>query len=160
MCCDVFKHRYLANALSMLWKTSVLLILSCRTTAVPGLGQKTWMRYCTVHACENIWGGENIVTPETMLASFKRLHHDYVIKWKHLPRYWPFVRGNSPVTGGFPTQRPVTRSFDDFFDLRLNKRLSKQSLGWWFETPSRPLWCHCYDAANALFQYPIKSYRF
>ena len=58
--------------------------------------------------------------------------------------------GNSPVHGEFPTQRPVTRSFDGFFDLRLNKRLSKQSWGWWFETLSRPLWrhsnvTHCYD---------------
>ena len=35
--------------------------------------------------------------------------------------------GNSPVTGEFPAQRPVTRSFDVFFDLRLKKRLSKQS---------------------------------
>ena len=51
--------------------------------------------------------------------------------------------GNSPVTGEFPAQRPVTRSFDVFFDLRLNQRLSKQSWGWWFETPSRPLWHHC-----------------
>ena len=51
--------------------------------------------------------------------------------------------GNSPVTGEFPAQRPVTRSFDAFFDLRLNKRLSKQSWGWWFETLSRPLWRHC-----------------
>ena len=33
--------------------------------------------------------------------------------------------GNPPVTGGFPSQRPMTRSFDVFFDLRLNKRLSK-----------------------------------
>ena len=33
--------------------------------------------------------------------------------------------GNSPVTGEFPAQRPVTRSFDILFDLRLNKRLSK-----------------------------------
>ena len=33
--------------------------------------------------------------------------------------------GNSPVTGEFPSQRPVTRSFDVCFDLRLNKRLSK-----------------------------------
>ena len=48
--------------------------------------------------------------------------------------------GNSPVTGEFPSQRPVTRSFDVFFDLRLNKRLSKQSWGWWFETPLRSLW--------------------
>ena len=35
--------------------------------------------------------------------------------------------GSSPVTGEFPAQRPVTRSFDVFFDLRLNKRLSKQN---------------------------------
>ena len=40
-------------------------------------------------------------------------------------------------------QRPVTWSFDVFFDLRLNKRLSKQSRGRWFETPSGSLWRHC-----------------
>ena len=42
--------------------------------------------------------------------------------------------------GEFPTQRPVTRSFDVLFDLRLNKRLSKQPWGWWFETSSWSLW--------------------
>ena len=56
--------------------------------------------------------------------------------------------GNSPVPGEFPAQRPVTRSFDVFFDLRPNKRLSKQSWGWWFETPSRSLWRHCNDQAK------------
>ena len=51
--------------------------------------------------------------------------------------------GNSPVTGEFPAQRPVTtRSSDVFFDLHLNKRLSKQLWGWRFETPLRSLWCH------------------
>ena len=50
---------------------------------------------------------------------------------------------NLPGTGEFPSQRPVTRSFDVLFDLPLNKCLSKQSCGWWFETPSRPLWRHC-----------------
>ena len=45
--------------------------------------------------------------------------------------------------GEFPTQRPVTRSFDVFFDLRLKKRLSKQPWGWWFETPSWSLWRQC-----------------
>ena len=54
-----------------------------------------------------------------------------------------FCAGNSPITGEFPAQRPVTRSFGVFFDLRLNKRLSKQSRGWWFETQSRSLWRHC-----------------
>ena len=53
--------------------------------------------------------------------------------------------GNSPVSGEFPAQRPVTRSFDVFFDLPLNKRLSKQSWGWWFKTPSCPLRRHCND---------------
>ena len=47
--------------------------------------------------------------------------------------------------GEFPTQRPVTRSFDVFFDLRLNKRLSNQPYGWWFETPSCSLWRQCND---------------
>ena len=51
--------------------------------------------------------------------------------------------GNSPVPGEFPAQRPVTRSFDIFFDLPLNKRLRKQSWGWWFETLSDSLWRHC-----------------
>ena len=45
--------------------------------------------------------------------------------------------GNQAVTGEVPSPRPVTRSFDVFFDLRLNKRFSKQSWGWWLETPSR-----------------------
>ena len=57
--------------------------------------------------------------------------------------------GNSPVPGEFHTQRPVTRSFDAFFDPRLNKPLSKQSWGWWFETLSRPLWHHSNDTDYA-----------
>ena len=73
------------------------------------------------------------------LTKLKEISCD-VTKWKHFPRYWPFVRGihSSPVN--FSTQRPVTRSFDVFFDLRLNIRLSKQSWGWWFQTLSHPLW--------------------
>ena len=72
------------------------------------------------------------------------MQHDDVIKWKHFPRYWSFLRGiHRPITGDFPAQRPVTRSFDVFFDLRLNKRLSKQRWGWWFETQSRPVLRHC-----------------
>ena len=51
--------------------------------------------------------------------------------------------GNSLVTAEFPSQRPVMWSFGVFFDPCLNKWLSKQSWGWWFETPSRSLWRHC-----------------
>ena len=70
------------------------------------------------------------------------VRHDDVIKWKHFPRYWPFVRCFTGP-GEFPAQRLVTRSFDVFFDLRPNKRLSKQWWGWWFEPPSSPLRRHC-----------------
>ena len=51
--------------------------------------------------------------------------------------------GNSPVTSEFLAPRPVMQSFDIFFDLHLNKRFSKPSWGWLFETPSCPLWHHC-----------------
>ena len=53
--------------------------------------------------------------------------------------------GNSPVTGEFPAQRPVTRSIDVFFDLRQKQQLSKQRRHRWCETPSRSLWRHCND---------------
>ena len=52
------------------------------------------------------------------IIGLKNNDHDDVIIWKYLPRYWP-LWGES--TGGFPSQRPVTRSFDVFFDLRMNK---------------------------------------
>ena len=58
-------------------------------------------------------------------------------------------RVTGPLCGEFTGHRwiPLTkaseRSFDVFFDLHLNKRLSKQSWGWWFETPWCPLWRHC-----------------
>ena len=45
----------------------------------------------------------------------------------------------------FPAKRPVTRCFDIFLDLVLNKRLSKKWWGWWFETPSGPIRRHYND---------------
>ena len=78
-------------------------------------------------------------TKETL----QRATRDDVIKWKHFLRYWALCEGNPPVNGGFPSQRPVTRSFDVFFVLRLNKLLRKQSRRRWFETPLRSLWFHC-----------------
>ena len=80
--------------------------------------------------------------------------------WQMILRLWPWLDimmtssngnifratghlcGEFTVPGEFPAQRPVTRSFDVLFDLRLNTRLSKQSWGWWFETLSRQLWRH------------------
>ena len=68
---------------------------------------------------------------------------DDVIKWKHFLRYWPFVRGihRSPVNS--PRRGQWRGALMFFFDVRPNKQLSKQSWGWWFETPSRSVWRQC-----------------
>ena len=86
------------------------------------------------------------------------IYMNYTLQWKTWRRHQmetfsallAFVRGihRSPVNS--LSQSPVMRSFDVFFDLRLNKQLSKQSWGWWFETPPRPLWRHC-NACSAGF---------
>ena len=70
-----------------------------------------------------------------------------VMSWRHQMETFSALlaicAGNSLVTGEFPSQRPVTQSFDVFFDVCPNKRLSKQSYGLWFEMPSGSLWRHC-----------------
>ena len=58
-----------------------------------------------------------------------------------------FCGGNSPVTGEFPAQRPVTRNFDVFFYLGLYQQFTKQWTAGWFETPWRSLWLHCNDCS-------------
>ena len=88
----------------------------------------------------------NFQHPKFRAAAMLDLHDD-VIKWKHFPRYWPFVQGihRSPVNSRHKHDKGQwhgTQMFS-FVDLRLNKRLSKHSWVWWFETPSRPLCRHC-----------------
>ena len=201
---------------------------------------RTWTPAMDIVTRPVILGQTYPLSRSWLMAWHTWIHHDDVIKWKHFPRYWPFVRGirrspvNSPhngqwcgalifslicawingwvntgeagdlrrhrahhdvtgmmftwnfanhrwnevytyskmkrvfpnllyrtlyiippVTGEFPSQRPVTRCFDVFFDLRLNKRLSKQSWGWWFETPSRSLWRHCNEYACGIGGYEL-----
>ena len=81
-----------------------------------------------------------------MKRKIDRSFRHYCQRWHHQMETFSALlaisEGNSPVIGEFPAQRPVTRSLDVFFVLGLNERLSKQSWGWWFETPSRPLWRH------------------
>ena len=105
----------------------------------------------------------------------------YVVIWRHQARPAMFVyiyhelmmtssngnifRVTGHLCGEFtdprwiPRQRPVTRSFDVFFVLRLNNRLSKQSWGWWFEMLPRPLWRHCnvhnFTCARSYVMHPI-----
>ena len=121
----------------------------------------SWFSYCEI--CYVVWNSSLIFLNAAWsltkffkfstvwsclgtLGALTRLHGVEAPWWRHQMETFSALlalcAGNSPVIGEFPAQRPVTRSFDVFFDLRLNKRLSKQSWGWWFETPSHPLWRH------------------
>ena len=66
---------------------------------------------------------------------------------------------NSPVPGEFTAQRPVTRGFDVFFELRPNKRLSKQSWGWCFETLSHSLWRHRNEILVTCWRHDMETVR-
>ena len=103
------------------------------------------------------------------LAQFRRTARSfrctlvlYNAWWRHqmetFSAWLAICAGNSPVPGEFPAQRPVTRSFDVFFDLRLNKRLSKQPWGWWFETPAWSLWRHRNGTRNSINAILNKTY--
>ena len=93
------------------------------------------LQYCTKPSVWYQWGYR------CLCIQYSNVTHDDVIRWKHFPRYWPFVQGNhrSPVNSPHKGQ---WRGAFIFFDLRLNQPLSKQSWGWWFETLSRSLWRH------------------
>ena len=95
------------------------------------------------------WQGTGLVAPAIAAGRYARLV-------KKNPLMMTSSNGNIfRVTGHLcgeftgPRWIPRTKASDAelwFFlltDLRLNKRLSKQSWGWWFETLSRPLWRHC-----------------
>ena len=77
-----------------------------------------------------------------IIMSYLTLHSWWRHQMETFSALLALCAGNSPVPGEFSAQRPVTRSFDVFFDPRPNKRLSKQSWGWWFETLSCSLWRH------------------
>ena len=76
---------------------------------------------------------------ETEESSFWRYFSNCWAWWCHqmetFSALMALCEGNSPVTGEFPSQRPVMRSFDVFFDLCLSKCLSKQSKCRWYEVP-------------------------
>ena len=94
-------------------------------------------------------GMSNHQKPKIVCLAVCSVHqHADVIKWKHFPRNCPFVRGihRSPVNSLHKGQ--WCGAFMFFFDLCLNKRLNKQSWGWWFETPSCPLWRHRNERAH------------
>ena len=90
----------------------------------------------------------NVISKYMYMCIYIFTEFTLVFKWEN-SRKWHIYVAQAPFMS-LPAQRPVTRSFDVFFDLHPNKRLSKHSRGWWFETPSRPLWRHCNGYARSL----------
>ena len=129
-----------------LWRhcnvTGWLSPVPCQTIWIyQSLNKMDYTRFCSWYTLEHIvyYGidsGWQMIQQDTIHTTW----------WRHQMEIFSALlaicAGNSPVPGEFPTQRPVTRSFDVYFDLCPNKRLSTQSWGWWFETQSRPLWRH------------------
>ena len=71
-------------------------------------------------------------------SGFVSMYHDDVIKWKHFPRYWSFVKGihPSPVNSRHKGQWRGALMLS-MICVWIN------GWGWWFEMPSHPLWRHC-----------------
>ena len=96
-----------------------------------------------MHHCGSVVVSNDDLAPEHRQPSRWQYVFVVVISWwchqmETFSALLAICAGNSPGTQG-----QVTRSFNVFFDLRLNKRLIKQSWGWWFERISRALWRHC-----------------
>ena len=95
---------------------------------------------------------ENVVilTKSSSLAAL----HDDVIKWKHFPRNWPFVRGIHR-SRWIPHTKASDAELWCFLLSASDKRLSKQPWGWWFETPSWSLWRQC-NGKLSFWQLPVQ----
>ena len=90
--------------------------------------------------CEFMWYIYSVFTPASMAMGW--LRHEDVMKWKYF-RVTGLLWGESTGHRWIPLTKASDHELSCFIYLCLNKRLSKHSRRWWFETPSRSLWCHC-----------------
>ena len=115
---------------------------------VKGATGKT-SQFATLYLRWLTWGYWDMVYPSSLWSEVEELYSSSLTHSMMKSSNGNIFRVTGPLCGeftgpgDFPTQRPVTRSFDVFVDLHLNKRLSKLPWGWWFETPSWSLWRHC-----------------
>ena len=104
-------------------------------------------RFCPWWHSQSVLSEEDLLGAPVLTPNAVRWE---VPAWRPVTSWWrhqmdafsalqALCEGNSPVTGEFPSQRPVAQSFDVFFDLRLNTGLGKQRPR---QLPSRPLWRH------------------
>ena len=114
---------------------------------------------CNIRSCIMYqWCWYSCFTLTTPVASDPVWAHDDVIKWKHFPRNWPFVRGIHR-SRWIPHTKATDAELWLFFYLRLNKRLSKHSCGCWFEALSWSLWRHHNDTVSVMTVDTQTTYR-
>ena len=158
-----------AEVLAKLQSRMRISIPNLTTSELTGSGFKTSNHFVTQSLCTDVWRACLIFYLPSHSCLCRRMNklewawphwkvpsdcalwfqvlYCVIIPWRHQRETFSVLlaicAGDSPVLGEFPAQSPVTRSFYVFVDLHLNKRLSKQSWGWWFETLSCALWRHC-----------------
>ena len=130
-------HIFLSHNIQKIYRDTKLNYKSI-AESLPFYWQQWWWRIIGKH-CMTIY----TVTLKTTTAVSIAQNNSWISWWRHQMEICfvllAFCAGNLPVPGEFRSQRPVTRSFDVFFDLCLNKQASKQSWGWWSETPPNSL---------------------
>ena len=107
-------------------------------TYVPNENWEPLKAHVTAHPCGNpTWSVYSLHR-----GPFTDMHDD-VIKWKHSPRYWPFVRGIhrslviSPHKGQW--HGALIFSLICTWTISGDKRWRRR----WFKMPSRSSWRHC-----------------
>ena len=106
----------------------------------------TGLDWCIIGFIQQVYGNGDW---RLLGMTFARWHHEL----ETFSVLLALCEGHPPVTAGFPSQRPVTRGFNVFFDLRLDRRLSKQSRRRGFEMPLRSWWRHCTDSNISLYNF-------
>ena len=98
------------------------------------------LMFSLICVCTNGW--TNNQDAGILIYWFIRLYSWWRHQMETFSTFLALCVGNSPFTSEFRSQRPLSQNFVVLLDLRLNKRLSKQSRRWWFGAPSHSLWRH------------------
>ena len=119
-------------------KPGMRIWVSCPSIAF-SLSHRELKYYCCIFLLADVFNWLNLPEQIVAITWCCVLHYMMTSSNGNIPALLAICARNSPATGEFPSQRPVTRSFNVFFDLRLNKRLGEQSRRRWVETPPRSL---------------------
>ena len=160
LCCYTVSFNWPCGWFTYILQGSPYNFHSVREGILKNMGKIKWYLFCMPYDRSGSTLTQAIAYCLTSPSHYPNhcwLTHQWILWHSHVNNYpgsTPDINGNifrvtGPLCGEFtgpgefPAQRPVTRSFDVFCDLRPNKWLSKQPTGWWFETPLWSLLRQC-----------------